>query len=171
MLKELKEVRLVFENCESASVPRSEIWTYAIADIHSFHRSANTTEGYNGLKATKFYIIFNDLENLKYTGFSDEVSKSLFERVTKFSDITHIDVIYEDDTTFYISVPWGSGDQYHNAFQILRKLKSGRYEIEIQEGWNIIKLCRYIKHRLNGIKWQITWRYRKYLKHDDSIWW
>lgn len=169
--KKIKQIDIVFENCEVAVIPVSEIYNYGLADITQYHYMCNSNQDHKGLRAKGFFIIFEDLENLKYIPWGDDPEKSVFERITKYQDICHIDIIYSNGKNEYITVPWGSKDHYHNAFQIIRKLKSGRYEIEIEEGWNLTKLCNYIKHKIKSYKWQISWRYRKYIKKDPRIWW
>ncbi len=158
-MKKLKEIRLIFENCESAAVPIKDIHGFGIGEITQHYYSCNIDEGSGGQSATYFWMNFKDLKNQKYKGWPDEKKdKSLLDRL-RYGDVTHIDIVYKDKTNVYIGVPWGSRSQFYNAFQIIRKGKYG-YLLEIDKGWTIRKIFKYMIRLLRQAKWRI----KKYIK-------
>jgi hypothetical protein len=154
MFKEVKNVVLIFENCDTAKIDIKHISNWYIGKVHKHYSCCNVTQGDERDGAEWIYVIFKDLKPLQYKNWNDEYV-SLYKRVTNHSDITGISIEYKDGTEYDCGVPWGSNDQFFNAFQIVSKTKYGQYEIEIKNKWTVKRIVRYSIYLIKNIKWKI----------------
>ncbi|MNW58656.1 hypothetical protein D3C74_365350 [compost metagenome] len=119
-MKNIKYIDIVLENCEVIRVKKEHIYCLSLSNItRSIHHSSlNNTLEFIEAKGTFIKLLlqgnymdaFLDPENWKpdYLPFS---------RLQEHHDITHVDVIYEDDSNEYISVNWGGDSDYSNSNQ------------------------------------------------------
>lgn len=125
--KEIKEVDIVFENCEVYTVPADCIYRMTIDDI-----KFALTMHYNGLNEYKkpgnvtdftsceYASIILNKKGLECTSNWDEMDdeKILLKERIKHNDITQLDIVYTDDTHINILVPWEDGNsEYDNKYQ------------------------------------------------------
>lgn len=102
MEHKVKQIDIVLENCEVFKVPIEHIDIGATG----IKRNISTWNGdgtvLDELSAEKVMIIissdaFNIISNF---------DESLLSRISKYQDISHIDIIYDNRTNDYIAVPW-----------------------------------------------------------------
>lgn len=161
-IRKIKEIHLVYENCDYSIINFNNIDSLYVGRIYNYYRNWNHGEiDFKSYYTKDFYIVFKDLENLmSISNFSGKKQKeSVLKRLQLCQDITHIDLIFEDKTNLYISIPWGSKNNFYNAFQILGKNKQGLYFVDIAKKWNFKKLYNYINYliemKINRIKHKI----------------
>ena len=169
--KLIKELHLVFENCEGAVISIKDILVYSFQDIqNSMCKGCCSIEGSVDFyrRINSGFIIFKDLENLNYKSWGDDKNKSLFDRLTKHSDITNIDIIYNDGTSDYINVPWKSViNRYRNLFQNIKKNKYGEWYISFHRGWTLGAIWRCFKQLLKILKWEIKQPFVRFKEKRD----
>jgi len=171
MLGKIKQLDLVFENCDSAIIPLAEIHGWFMCINKRWFTSCNQDEYYESISADWFSITFKDLMNLKYTpNFKDDTSKySVFERI-QHPDIAQVTIVFEDGTDLNVSAPWGGHEAFYNAHQELRKRKykrsdlPSRYQIEIKNKWTLKKRFKYLMYRYSPRVF--FWRF----KHSTLYW-
>ena len=172
-LKKVKFLDIVFENCGFARISIKNIYNWGMGEITKTYYACNEDECDTIYKSKWAFIIFEDLENLYYEShFKDK--KKLIDRIKNFKDITHIDVVYEDDTNEYVAIPWGSNNQFYNAFQILNKIKfknwvkrKNFYSLEFYDEWNIKKFLNYLIYLFKLCRHRIN----KFLNKDELKYW
>ena len=153
--KKLKQIDIVLENCEVISVP--------IEQVHYFNANNITNDiwlnvGNDTLdmifRTDEFDIILRQEANIElkqdYKNGIFEDCK-VFDRLTRYRDITHIDFIFTDDTNLYLEVPY---EEEHPAvlgspplFQSSRMNGNGELEIIIsnkQDNPNDLDYCNDI---------------------------
>ncbi len=108
--KKLKHINIVLENCEVISVP--------IEQVHHFYANNITNNiGLNEITETLDTVFYTDeLEIVLRQEANVELKQNydngifedckVFDRLTRHNDITHIDLIFTDDTNMYLSVPY-----------------------------------------------------------------
>lgn len=120
--KKIKQLDIVFENCEVCTLKPDMIYACIIDKIYN-SMSINffqykDGEVYNKIYCDEFMLAINKKGWQQKSNFCDfESDKPLVERL-KCRDITHIDLIYEDGTNDYISLHWQDGDnEFTNRLQ------------------------------------------------------
>ena len=106
--KKLKQIDIVLENCEIIKIP--------IEQVHHFY--ANNITNDIGLITETLNIMFytDELEIVLRQEANVELKQNydngifndckVFDRLTRHNDITHIDLIFTDDTNMCLSVPY-----------------------------------------------------------------
>ena len=130
-MRQVEKIMLVFENCETAELSAGDMYK---SDVYSLHikdvSKQIRTYALNSVceVITCSYVSFilnpNANQNMQWSEID------LFECLSKYRDITHIDVMYDDGTDDYIEVPWGD-DDYDNEYQSASFLEDGRLKVEI----------------------------------------
>lgn len=106
MLDDIVKVKLIFENCESATIESKYIASILIDGIEYTIRKS----GYNSINkfaACKFFSISFMPEANIYADlnlFAEEIS--FFDRVSIYNDITGIVLFYENGKREEIYAPW-----------------------------------------------------------------
>ena len=153
MHKDLKQVDVVFENCDVIHVPS--------ANIELFEAKLNGCWLYHNWschdKQKQDYILgHSDAEYVricvKLDGLSDEHKQYL--RVRK--DITHLDILYTDGTNEYIRVPepFFFIDWFPNPYQITWTEEDTADEcvtITIEPHWSFLGIKYWFKDRLQQV--------------------
>lgn len=108
--KKLKQIDIVLENCETIKIP--------IEQVHHFYANNITNNiGLNEIAETLDTVFYTDeLEIVLRQEANVELKQDyengifndckVFDRLTRHSDITHIDLIFTNDTNMYLSVPY-----------------------------------------------------------------
>lgn len=128
-MKKVKEITLVFENCESVDL-KSDMFTALTIEGVTTGFCVNCFQYSKGevcefLRCNSFGITLKENSNLKTNTGSE-----LWPRVKRFMDITHISLKFSDGTEEYISVPW-EGDNESNKLQKVKT--TGKYlQIDIR---------------------------------------
>lgn len=128
--KKLKRLDIVFENCEVASL-EPDMFKYLVIDKISKEYHINCYQYENGeiyecINCEYVSFIINEKGLNTKCGFIPEYEEVLKKRID--DSITHLDLIFDDDTNEYISVPWGGDSDYQNSYCHIKKNKK---EIEI----------------------------------------
>ena len=154
--KKLKQIDIILENCEVITVPIEQVHHFYANNITNDDIWLNeTTETLD----TMFYTdelgialrqeanveLKQDYEN----GIFDDCK--VFDRLTRHNDITHIDLIFTDNTNMYLSVPYEEENPAvlgsPNLFQSSRMNGNGELEIIIsnkQDNSNALDYCNDI---------------------------
>lgn len=118
--KRIKTIDIVFENCEVYSLTPKMIDMCVVNDIRR-NIGVNVFqyedgEVYESLSCKEMLLSINHKGLTTIGGWDD---KTLLEDRIENKDITHLDIIYEDGSNDYISVPWMDKDrnEYINALQ------------------------------------------------------
>jgi hypothetical protein len=114
MGKQIDRIDIVFENCEVIQVPMSDVRFIWLGDI-------------------KERLFINNICYRKNDGFELDKSatqakliiknKPEYERVNKYSDITHIDFMRNNKSVSYIGIKWLGESEYHNVGQEVEIVK------------------------------------------------
>lgn len=158
IIKKIKEVHLIYENCDASTIFIKDIDYLYVGKVYKYIDNWNAGElNLENYYTNDFHIVFKDLNNLEYvSNFSSGSKKeSILKRLQLCPDITHINIIFKDKTSIYINIPWGSKDNFYNAFQILGIKKDNLYFIDICKKWTIKKLYRYILHEFKCVVYRI----------------
>ncbi|MBR4588319.1 MAG: DNA translocase FtsK [Lachnospiraceae bacterium] len=130
-MRQVEKIMLVFENCETAVLSvgdmyKSDVYSLHIKDVSKQIRSyaLNSVCEVITCSYVSFILNPNANQNMQWSEID------LFECLSKYRDITHIDVMYDDGTDDYIEVPWGD-DDYDNKYQSASFLEDGRLKVEI----------------------------------------
>ena len=118
--KRIKTIDIVFENCEVYSLTPKMIDMCVVNDIRR-NIGVNVFqyedgEVYESVSCKEMLLSINRKGLTTIGGWDD---KTLLEDRIENKDITHLDIIYEDGSNDYISVPWmdKDGNKYINALQ------------------------------------------------------
>lgn len=137
-MKQVKSIALGLENLESISFTTKEIGRLYIGDINeSIYRIGCNYIG-KQIGCKEFFIELLPCADHAYSCFGD--TDHTFRRLGTCSDITSVDIIYEDGSKEEVYVPWGDDDQY-NDHQTSYLSESGALYILIKENG---KLSDYI---------------------------
>ena len=116
--RKIQRLDLVFENCDVYSL-NAEMIVICIIDKIYNNIGINCFQYENGevfdsIHCEEFCIVINQ-KGLQVKGRLDE---DILEKRLEFKDITHIDIIYNDGTNEYITMPWDDiKSEYTNALQ------------------------------------------------------
>ena len=116
----IKFVELVFENCEVAKLEPDMFKYFYMSDINNTFNincfQYEKGEWSKHLSCGYFHIVILP-KGLKQILSMEEIT--LEERLERHSDITCVDVTYEDDTEESYYVPWPEEEDYTNTYQKL----------------------------------------------------
>lgn len=163
--KKIKQIDLVFENCEVVQISYDNIYSmYIYLNGRSIDIPWGWKEGAfsDTLLATSVYINLFDLDKMTYLSFGNE-RRNLLKRL-QCPDITHIDIIYEDDTNEYIAVPWKNKSQYSSIYQTVNKTNDTYndktiWKIAITKRGLFRRNWRLFKEAITEPKWFIKQKY------------
>lgn len=154
MNKGLKQVDVVFENCDVINVPSAnvELFDVKLTGRWLYHNWSCRDE-----QKKDYTIGHSDAEYVricvKLTGLSDEHKQYLQTR----KDITHLDILYTDGTNEYIRVPepFFFIDWFPNPYQITctedNKNEDECVTITIEPHWSILCIRYWLKDRLHQV--------------------
>lgn len=122
--RKIKQLDIVFENCEVFTLTPDMINLCYIDGIKN-NIGINCFQYENGeiydtISCEEVMLIINEKGASQKGNFDFPTSpSSLLKDRLKFNDITHIDVIYEDDSNTYVMVPWRDkeNNEYFNILQ------------------------------------------------------
>ena len=120
--RKIKQLDIVFENCESCTLTPHMIYMCALDRIYN-NIGINCFQYRNGeiydeIFCDQFMLVINQKGLQQKSGFGDFRNDDTLEERLKYRDITHIDLIYDDDTNDYISVHWeDDNNEYTNKLQ------------------------------------------------------
>jgi hypothetical protein len=109
MNKKLKRLEIVYENCETCAIPVKNIRSLYVRDITTSLSLMGNVNIYEEKSAKSFCVIFDKAEYK--THFGDYEQSNFLDRTYAFNDITHIALVYEDDSEDYLGVEYKSRDE------------------------------------------------------------
>lgn len=144
-MKEVKAIEVIFENCESFKIKKHLLLAFDIGDIHThICRYACNFIGRYQLAGRVVLEISKEIEKEDYHlfGMDSKFEKSgKYKRLCNYNDITHVNVIYDDDSTEEFSVNYHEEQEgILGAENINQKTvvgKNGNIYIVIEEGSEI----------------------------------
>lgn len=114
----IKELVIVFENCESCKIT-PDMFSCLIVDGVKKEIRINCYQYENGelqeLETCEYFHIKLNEKGLNEKGWLEK--RSLLDRVLDYSDITGVELIYENDEKEKILMPWNEEDEYINKYQ------------------------------------------------------
>ena len=156
-LQKLKTIDIVFENCEAISIPADMVYLH-VTGVKSNMHSCNTAEFSETLTCDRvgIHILPEGAEYLKTCAYNSFNDRKAYDRVFKYSDITHVEYIFEDGSNKYISVPW-KGSEYYNRLIDITKFVDHRgkdsIHISIANSFNLRLYIKYLWYRRYLIKY------------------
>lgn len=137
MTKKIKNFIVTFENCESVSVPLSQLWSYSFKCTSDNMMSWGCGEEFYRYASASY-------AEINISKFSKSAK---LHRLISCSDITHIIIELEDGVEIKISVPWSifSFNEWENDYQTVK------YDKDLDELIIIIKkksIIGSIKHKI-----------------------
>lgn len=113
----LKELEIVFENCDSVVISGDYINNLYLGDIVESIRIFHSKEVDNYRMAKDVYICIS--LKLKRENFLTEFKENAWKRLVKGKDITQIHLIYSDDSKESFFVDWNEESEFSNIYQIV----------------------------------------------------
>jgi hypothetical protein len=147
--KQIKQIDIVLENCEVISVPGHNLLDLRIGELHgSIHVQGidvwnNHWTNYCKLQITKAP------DSFVWTNEGVTGERTALDRL-KVRDITHLDLIYDDNSNFYLGLPWRGFSDFHNKLE-----KWSISETNYTITWNKTPLLRRIAEFFNWIAYSI----------------
>lgn len=146
--KEIKQVDIVFENCEVGVVPIDCIEKLIVSDISESFSLDSSDKLSRDMSCKEAVLLLNKkgMELSIVDIFYQE--ELLIDRLQRM-DVTHLDIIFTDDTNLYITVPWGE-EEWHNTKMFFDRKEDEAFII-FKENFDVNK----IKEEINdycGIK-------------------
>lgn len=108
--KKLKQIDIVLENCETIKIPIEQVHHFYANNITNDIWLNEDDETLDTISRTdELEIILRQEANVELkqdyeNGIFDDCK--VFDRLERFNDITHVDLIFTDDTNMYLSVPY-----------------------------------------------------------------
>jgi hypothetical protein len=175
--KKVKQVDFIFENCEICSVDIGHILNIFTGAIQTnFH--IQEKDVFQNWYTDYCKIVFKNVENKDVVYWTNEACKNdkigSTKRLLEYNDVTHIDIIYEDGTNFYLAVPW-KGRGYINHRQKYKRIKNNYVDYTISElVWSEQSIFTKIKSNISYFlettffnpidRWNRNNNYKKALK-------
>lgn len=134
----IKYIDLVFENCEYARLLPNMFNSLIIDEITKSYY-INCFQYKNGevsefINCDNFYIEINKKGLKTKTFMGEETVNIVKDRILRHSDITHIQVYFDNETDEYIGVPY-KGELDINEFQKVKMMKNNMIiEIKLEIG-------------------------------------
>ena len=111
-MKNIEKVEFVFENCESFEIDAKYFGQFHVENIYSaINRIACNSIAKMQIANTIAFEIFSE-GNIPYSPFGGQEQQNKFDRISAFSDITSIVLIYEDGSTEQYYVNYDDGGNY-----------------------------------------------------------
>lgn len=106
---EVKYIELLLENCENIVLPRNVLGNVYIGKIYDEVARIACNSIRRVICADEVALeIFPEANTLGSRAPDFDNETTIFDRLTKYRDITHINVVYEDGTEQYICVDYNS---------------------------------------------------------------
>jgi hypothetical protein len=127
----IKSINIGFENCEVATLPFVHIRGLVIDRISK--KIIASQWDYSEIETCTYCkLVIKPDGNIEYNPFEmEEYKQTLFERISKYSDITSIGIIFENGTQKNYYVPWGDSECKNDYMKV--SVENNIMSIEIQE--------------------------------------
>lgn len=118
----IKYIDLVLENCDSVRLEPKDVSRFHIEGITEGIAYYGTYKGVSHLSRTRhctyFGMLIDNPKEIPQVGFSYPDNANAYEMIIAHSDITAIDIIYEDGKNEYIYVDF---NEYNDNYNINQK--------------------------------------------------
>ena len=111
----LKELEIVFENCDSVVISKDYISNLYLGDIIENIRMFHSNEVGNYRTVKDVYICI--LNKLKEENLLTEFKENVWNKLIKGKDITQLYLIYSDDSKEMFFVDWNENNESSNVYQ------------------------------------------------------
>lgn len=129
-MQKLNSLKIIFENCESLSIPADDILHIEINNVSKNYSFTKPWYHMNSINnADKVMILISkDANTCKYF---DAMFSNItpFERIIRYNDITHLNLIFEDGITESYEVTFNGNEE--NSLQHSEVIDSGSLIIKI----------------------------------------
>lgn len=125
----LKDIYIVFENCEEIFIPATDIDGLNVKLCAQHVELTVDDEISETFEASETFLILKKSANITYYWFDNKLP---FDRILTFRDIVGIQCEFDDGSVKYFTVPWEDGkSDYDNKLQKTELLKNGNLMIFI----------------------------------------
>jgi len=117
-MKKIKELILVFENCDCAHIEQKYLKSLFLRGIKHDILSLESKDVWMEYYCESAQITINKKALKLKTDFDASFlddKNTLSYHLDNYHDITHLDIKYDDDTNDYIAVPWEGESDYSNS--------------------------------------------------------
>lgn len=136
----IKYIDLVLENCDVVRLESKDVKRFHVDGITEGIDYYGTYKGTSNISRTRhctyFSILIDNPKEIPQVSFSYPNNTNAYEMITAYSDITAIDIIYEDGTNEYIYVDFNEYNDYYNINQN-NKYYNNMLEVTITESNSI----------------------------------
>lgn len=145
MNKKLKEMHIVFENCEELILKPINIKYFSFDNVYKQYSYSGVNNFNEHNFASESKLMLNIYEGMK-TEFYGEGGDAI-ARLTKHDDIAQIHLYFDDESHEWFFVNWDNNNEWFNNYQkteLIEKddddnLYGGNIIITIKQGANPIK--------------------------------
>lgn len=122
-MNRIRNIQLQYENCEVLTIPAEYFLVFSCGEIKSsIDRIATNVISKVNFVDKLVFIVDNKFIGNKTTKDESFTFESLsgtkaYDYLKNRKDITHINVVYEDNTEDYIEIPWLGYSDYYNEAQ------------------------------------------------------
>lgn len=132
-MQEVKQIELVFENCEDMTFLPKQIGAFWCSDITAQVGRIACNSISKQLWCKELFLELYPVANQKYDSFGHKSEDTTFERICRFDDITGIEITYEDGSKDYILLPWNEEGNYTNKHQSSQIDENGRLYVLVSK--------------------------------------
>ena len=108
-MKNVKYIELVFENCEEVRIDEKYIGYMAITDFGEEIVRVAINSICKIRAADEVALEIFSEANGPFISYGKDQGITIFDRITEWNDITHINVVYEDGEEEYIAINYDEG--------------------------------------------------------------
>lgn len=113
----IKYIDLVLENCDVVRLEPKDVKRFHVDGITEGIDYYGTSHISRTRRCTYFGILIDKPKEIPQVGFSYSDNTNAYEMITAYSDITAIDIIYDDDTNEYTYVDFNEYNDFYNTNQ------------------------------------------------------
>ncbi|WBF81714.1 hypothetical protein [Staphylococcus virus vB_SurM-PSU5] len=113
----IKYIDLVLENCDVVRLEPKDVKRFHVDGITEGIDYYGTSHISRTRRCTYFGILIDNPKEIPQVGFSYPDNTNAYEMIIAYSDITAIDIIYDDDTNEYTYVDFNEHNDFYNINQ------------------------------------------------------
>lgn len=113
----IKYIDLVLENCDVVRLEPKDVKRFHVDGITEGIDYYGTSHISRTRRCTYFGILIDNPKEIPQVGFTYPDNTDAYEMITAYSDITAIDIIYDDDTNEYTYVDFNEYNDFYNINQ------------------------------------------------------
>ncbi len=113
----IKYIDLVLENCDVVRLEPKDVKRFHVDGITEGIDYYGTSHISRTRHCTYFGILIDKPKEIPQVGFAYPDNTNAYEMIIAYSDITAIDIIYDDDTNEYTYVDFNEHNDFYNINQ------------------------------------------------------